>query len=146
VAIPARGRPTIGPATMKSSSVTPSRHTYTIHDTVYRTPHDRWLTIDDPASRLIASDDFPRAGSWHQLWHLDPRWRLTRSTDTVLEFEHPSGRHLRVGTTGRVVSVIRGVADPIEGWHAPRFGTRVPAAEITISDHQGACVTTFTVT
>ena len=144
VAVPAGGVAGGGTSTITSHFYAAS-HVFVVKDTVYGRAHTRGITVNRDMPRIVVSDAFTGTSTWRQSWHLDPAWRLVSggAGGTRLVFRHPSGHTLTVATTGRVSSVLRGVARGPYGWHFPRFQTVEPANEITIRNRGTKCTTTF---
>jgi hypothetical protein len=147
VAVPDKGTAGGGTSTI-TTTFNASSHVFVVKDTVYGRSHVRGVTVNRDLPRIVVSDSFPGTPLWRQSWHLDPDWTLASGGPgaTKLVFTHPSGHKLTVGTTGRVSSVLRGVARGPYGWHFPRFQIAEAANEITIRNYGTACTTTFWVT
>ncbi|ROP31424.1 hypothetical protein EDD30_4324 [Couchioplanes caeruleus] len=149
VPIPAKGKAGNGASTVSGSVAQAAAHAWTIKNTVYGTgrAHSRNVNVNRDASRMTVTDKFPKAQLWRQYWHLDPQWRRVSGVKNgkTLVFAHPSGRKLRITTTGAVSGFVKGITRPPAGWHYPSFGNRVQAYEIVIRSTAPTLTTTFTV-
>jgi Heparinase II/III-like protein/Heparinase II/III N-terminus len=97
--------------------------------------HRRSVRLDSPGRRLTVVDTFPVAAAVPILvsWHLGPEVAIDLDgTRAALSWQ--SGPNARQGSmllpAALNWSTHRGEVDPIEGWYAPRFGTRVPATSL----------------
>jgi hypothetical protein len=148
VAVPDGGTVHSGKAaTLKAATVQAAAHAWTVTDDLYNVPHSRGVNINRDQHRVQVSDSFSQTALWRQHWHLAPGWKLTSGTigGTALTFSHPSGRKLVMTTTGRVSGILKGETNPINGWHFPVFGSKVPADDVIVRSYGGASTTTFTV-
>ena len=96
------------------------------------TTHRRSVTLDSPARRLTVIETIYAArGTPIRLsWHLGPDVAVDlEGSQATLSW--PIETDLRRATLllpdGLLWNIRRADLDPIEGWYAPRFGTRVPA-------------------
>jgi hypothetical protein len=99
------------------------------------TTHCRSVTLDAPQRRLTVIDTFSTATAapMRVSWHLGPDVIVDLGgTRATLSWQ--LGSNPRRGTMllpdGLAWSINRANVDPVDGWYAPRFGTRVPATSL----------------
>jgi hypothetical protein len=93
------------------------------------------VRLDSPGRRLTVVDTFPVAAAVpiQVSWHLGPEVAIDLDGfRAALSWQ--SGPNARQGSMllpeGLNWSTQHAEVDPIEGWYAPRFGTRVPATSL----------------
>jgi len=120
-------------------------HQWTTGDALFGVAHVRHYAVGRDAHQLRVTDAFgPRTRRirFEQVWHLDPAWRLVRSTGRTMVFK-AGHRTLTMVTTGTATAV-RGVSRPTSGWWYPDALHRVPAEQIVVRA-AGSATTTFTI-
>jgi Heparinase II/III-like protein/Heparinase II/III N-terminus len=102
-----------------------------------RTPatHRRTATLDSPGRmlRVVDTIECTAAVPLRLSWHLGPHIVVDLDgTSATLSWQvGPDRRHATLLLPGGLTwTVHHAEVDPIEGWYAPRFGTRVPATSL----------------
>jgi Heparinase II/III-like protein/Heparinase II/III N-terminus len=97
--------------------------------------HRRLVTLDSPRRHLTVVDTFAATATFplRLSWHLGPNIVVVlEGSQATLSWE--VGPDRQQGTLllpdGLVWTVHRAEVDPISGWYAPRFGSRVPASAL----------------
>ncbi|MBI4729100.1 MAG: alginate lyase family protein [Acidobacteria bacterium] len=98
---------------------------------------DRRLVYWRSLKVLLVEDDLRSAGpvTFRQLWHLHPDARpelLARGGFWTGRSGGPNAMALQL-VGGKSQSVVRGSADPIQGWISPGYGRKVPAPVVEVA-------------
>lgn len=117
---------------------------YTTADTFYGIKHTRKMTVANAPHWARIEDAYPKGVAFHQTWHLDPSWVLTKRAGTTLTFTS-GARTLTMTTNGRAVSVVRGSMSPVAGWWFPTSASKVAAVQVSVAA-VGAAMTAWTIT
>lgn len=133
------------PMRVTAATIGQTRHSWRLTSNVYVRAHTRTVDVDHPGRLLSVSDTFSGTGEAHQVWHLDPAWRLVAAPDgsRVMRFRHPRGHTLEMRTTGRLLTPKRGATNPVAGWNFPAAGVSHPSWELRVGWSSGRVLTTF---
>ncbi len=135
------------PMKVAAATIGTARHSWRLTSNVYPRAHIRTVDVDQPGRLLSVSDTFSGRGEAHQVWHLDPAWRLVAAPrgSSVMRLSHPRGHTLEVRTSGRFLVPKRGATKPVAGWHFPAAGIKKPSWELRVGWTSGRVATTFRV-
>lgn len=90
-----------------------------VRRTVFRGPQSGWIVLDEVLG------DGPVTASAH--WHFDPSWTVTCDAAGRLRAAHADGGGVWLLHEAEGILLAHGDADSGLGWHAPVYGTLVPA-------------------
>ncbi len=97
---------------------------------LFRSRESGWLVVDE-----ILGDGLHSADSH---WHFDPSWTVRQAAPSQLRATHVNGQAAWMLFDVGTATLVRGDSTHGLGWHAPVYGTLVPAWTARVTHRQAA--------